>query len=281
MTFRRLIFNALLSLFLAIPAGYAQLGNSSVKSSIGNFAQSLQNHNVPFSNEASSFTLNDNYLNIMALSGAVYLIMNNFDSSIDEEYALENEGFPMRLLKSYGEVGNLYDRKESHLAIIGLSTAAIGYGLLADKQKPMNTVKLMFKSWIASVFITSVMKTTFSRHRPYVNQGSNKFNLFNFSTTTSKLSFPSGHTSSIFALMTVLANQYDRQWVKFTAYGFATSVAFQRMLYRKHWASDVIVGGLIGYLTGNCIVKKHRERIQRYSLSPYSEGNKFGLVLKF
>ena len=95
------------------------------------------------------------------------------------------------------------------------------------------------------------------------------------------MSFPSGHTASIFAVMTVLAEQYDDLWIKFSAYSFATSVAFQRMLYRKHWASDVIVGGLIGYFVNHQIVKRHNAQVQKYHFYPFYEDSKLGIALHF
>jgi hypothetical protein len=228
-----------------------------------------------------SLSLKNDYLQLLAFTSGMALVIRGIDGEFDEEYALEDHKFPFGMFKSYGEIGNLYDRKETYITMAGLSLAAVGYGLLYEKQKPVQTVKLMIKSWAITSLITSAIKISIGRHRPHLNYGPKKFDLFKFSTNASKMSFPSGHTASIFALMTVLAKQYDQPWVKISAYGFATSVAFQRMLYRKHWASDVIVGGLIGYLAGRKVIIEHNERMQRYSFQPFFADDKLGMTFYF
>jgi hypothetical protein len=255
--------------------GYSQFNNKALTMSQKRFKLGKQKNNFV------SISLKNRYIQLFAFAGGMALFARGIDGEFDEEYALEKYKHPLSLLKTYGEIGNLYDYKESYIGLVGLSMAAVGYGLLYDKPKPVQTVKLMFKSWAITSVITSVMKVSIGRHRPYTNHGSKKFDLFKFSIKTSKMSFPSGHTSSIFALMTVLAGQYDEPWIKYSAYGFATSVAFQRMLYRKHWASDVIVGGLIGYLVGRSVIKKHNERMQRYSFHPFFVDDRLGMVFYF
>ncbi len=103
-----------------------------------------------------------------------------------------------------------------------------------------------------------------------------------FNSNASSWSFPSGHTASIFAISTVLAKQFDHQLIRFGAYFFAGSVAFQRLLVRKHWASDVIVGAAIGYLVGNTVVNKYQsKKNQQLEVKPFLAFNRFGLSLNF
>jgi membrane-associated phospholipid phosphatase len=92
---------------------------------------------------------------------------------------------------------------------------------------------------------------------------------------------PSGHVSSAFALMTVLAKQYEHWYVEIPAYTFAVSVAFQRMTSRSHWASDTILGGAIGYWVSNVLVQKQRRPSKSPSLNFYPAGNGLGVVMQF
>jgi membrane-associated phospholipid phosphatase len=64
-------------------------------------------------------------------------------------------------------------------------------------------------------------------------------------------SFPSGHAASSFAFASVIAHRYPHNfWIKWGAYGLATGVSLARVGGKKHFASDILVGGTIGYVTG-------------------------------
>jgi membrane-associated phospholipid phosphatase len=64
-------------------------------------------------------------------------------------------------------------------------------------------------------------------------------------------SFPSGHAASSFAFASVVAHRYPHNfWIKWGAYGLATGVSLARVGGKKHFASDILVGGTIGYVTG-------------------------------
>ncbi len=64
-------------------------------------------------------------------------------------------------------------------------------------------------------------------------------------------SFPSGHAASSFAFASVVAHRYPHNfWIKWGAYGLATGVSFARVGGKKHFASDILVGGTLGYVTG-------------------------------
>lgn len=216
---------------------------------------------------------------LVIFGGTAYLI-SRLDEGIDEEYALEREQFPLKLLGYYGEVGRLYDSAPAYYVLGGIAVGSIGFSIISGNSKPAQTVDLMLKALIINSATVFVLKTTFGRHRPYKNDGAYRFDLLRFSFNSSYMSFPSGHTSSIFAMMTVLAKQSGSMLVKLAAFSFAASVAFQRMLYRKHWASDIIAGALIGHIIGNIVVSKHR-RSNKVMLSPYSDGRRFGVALNF
>ena len=64
-------------------------------------------------------------------------------------------------------------------------------------------------------------------------------------------SFPSGHAAASFAFASVIAHRYPHNfWIKWGAYGLATGVSFARVGGKKHFASDILVGGALGYVTG-------------------------------
>lgn len=75
--------------------------------------------------------------------------------------------------------------------------------------------------------------------------------------------FPSGHTATIFSVATVFAKQYsDIPLVPIFSYSFATIVGISRMIEHAHWASDVFLGAVIGYLCGEATINFYKQREQ-------------------
>jgi membrane-associated phospholipid phosphatase len=107
-------------------------------------------------------------------------------------------------------------------------------------------------------------------------------------------SFPSGHTAAAFSIATVFASQYsDIKAIPVICYSAATLVGISRLTEHAHWASDVFVGGLLGYVCGRQVVAHHNKTHQNpdNSLSSKSkskteftfnqDGNQIGLSLKW
>jgi membrane-associated phospholipid phosphatase len=73
-------------------------------------------------------------------------------------------------------------------------------------------------------------------------------------------SFPSGHAASSFALATVYAYEYrDHIAVPITAYSLAGLVSASRLGAQRHWVSDIVVGGSIGFLIGRFTYKRNHD----------------------
>lgn len=71
-------------------------------------------------------------------------------------------------------------------------------------------------------------------------------------------SFPSGHAASSFALATVFAYEYRNHIaVPIGAYSLAAAISASRLSARKHWVSDIVVGGSLGFLIGRFTYKRN------------------------
>lgn len=68
---------------------------------------------------------------------------------------------------------------------------------------------------------------------------------------------PSGHTSSSFAVATVLAEHYP-DW-KPVLYLTATAVGLSRIFLSKHWPSNVALGAWIGYISAKHYLQQVKE----------------------
>jgi hypothetical protein len=73
-------------------------------------------------------------------------------------------------------------------------------------------------------------------------------------------SFPSGHAASSFAVATVFAYEYrEHIAVPIAAYSLAALISASRLSARKHWASDIFVGGATGFMIGRFIYKNRHD----------------------
>ncbi len=94
-------------------------------------------------------------------------------------------------------------------------------------------------------------------HRPRPNQQQTADHTSWFGPLQGKgfTAFPSGHSMRSFALATVLAGiYYDRPWLGASFYALAGLTAWSRLNSGEHWASDVVVGAVLGYGIGRAIL---------------------------
>jgi len=82
--------------------------------------------------------------------------------------------------------------------------------------------------------------------------------------------WPSGHTSSTFALATVMHEAYG-PWVGLPLFAFAGFVGYERVDARNHDFNDVISGALIGIAIGHAVYQNHRPRVVGFDVIPYAD----------
>lgn len=73
-----------------------------------------------------------------------------------------------------------------------------------------------------------------------------------------RVSFPSGHTSSTFALATVAQQQYGWKF-GLPAYVVAAYTGWSRVRDDKHWISDTVFGAALGVAVGRATVRNGRD----------------------
>lgn len=95
------------------------------------------------------------------------------------------------------------------------------------------------------------LKLAVGRARPYAAGNSFEFRPFSGAT-----SFPSGHTAVAFALATAVADHTHDGWSDYVLYGAATLTALSRVNDNKHWATDVLAGGLVGHLSARWVSRR-------------------------
>ncbi len=197
-----------------------------------------------------------------------------FNDEKIQEWVLDNR------TKTSGDIGD----KVTTLGSGYLTAAVVGgmyvYGEVADNSKAVETALLSVESFALTGVFVQVIKRVTGRHRPYTGDPYNTWG--GPSLASANDSFPSGHSSSAFAVASVIAEEYDNAVVPPLAYTVAAITGYNRMQHNAHWASDVFVGAAIGYFTGKAVVASHRSgNASRVSIAPLTDGEGPGLMLTY
>lgn len=142
--------------------------------------------------------------------------------------------------------------------LLGLMTALYASGEVFHRNSLRKTALLSLESWSISGVIVNGLKIVTGRARPWTGESSHSFHPFSIRSRFN--SFPSGHSSSAFAVATVIAEQSKKVYIDILAYSIASLVAISRVHINKHWTSDVLVGSSIGYFVAKKICSLDRNR---------------------
>lgn len=163
-------------------------------------------------------------------------------------------------------IGTLYGEWYS---IVGVAGAFGVYGLIAKDTTSKKVAIELLQAGLYSELIAVTLKVIVGRARPQAEVGAFVYHPFNLDYNFQ--SMPSGHTTSAFALSTVMSRQAKTTFLKILAYFPAGLTMFARIYQDKHWLSDEILGAAIGYAVGNWVVDLHegkRHRINVTSVAP-------------
>jgi membrane-associated phospholipid phosphatase len=152
----------------------------------------------------------------------------------------------------------------------GFATAGafFGAGLLFKDVRARDTGYLAASAILQCFLVDNVLKGLTGRQRPFVASGEDHWagpaaivKRLEGADANRYGSFPSGHSASAFSLATVVALQYRHcGWVPVVAYSLAAGVGLSRMALDKHWASDVLVGAVVGHMVARLVVRDHERR---------------------
>jgi membrane-associated phospholipid phosphatase len=234
-----------------IAAGARRLGNEAVDLAV-----------TPFQLE------NGNIFITLGVAGAVGLTYT-FDRQIQDKLTAH----PNRSLDKAADAGSLIGDPYLHL---GLATLVYGGAILADSAKWKETGEMMGEALILADATSFIIKEASGRGRPLATQAKGDFKPFGFKNDYD--SMPSMHTSSSFAMASVLAASADSIYLKAAYYSAATFVGLSRAYQNQHWASDVILGAALGELCGRVVTSFHAGR-SRVALAPQTYESGAGLAL--
>ena len=133
---------------------------------------------------------------------------------------------------------------------IGTPMAVLGLGLIQKDSSLTSKGIIMVEALCVNAFTTTALKLAFKRDRPFVT-----YPYLDKQTDAGSYSFPSGHTSSAFALATSLSLAFPKWYVIAPAYVYASAAGYSRMHLGVHYPSDVLAGALVG--TGSAFLSHY------------------------
>jgi len=185
-----------------------------------------------------------------------------------DKQALATLGHPNSFVtgtRYFSDIGSPY-------SVAGISAGFYFIGAAVHNDRARESGVLGIEAMVDAELLGEVIKLASNRDRPDQGNGEGEFwghGLTGYPHT----SFPSGHVLASWSLAAVLAEEYPTTPVRILVYGLATAVAATRVTGRQHFPSDVLVGGVLGYLTGRYVVRHHsaqRQGAHVFEIRPYS-----------
>jgi membrane-associated phospholipid phosphatase len=150
--------------------------------------------------------------------------------------------------------------------IPGMFAAFGTYGLITGNKKSKTIAIELFQAGLFSEAATYFLKLSMGRSRPSHDLGNYYFKPFTLSDDAYH-SFPSGHTTSAWAMSAVISSTASSDIVKILAYVPCGFTMFSRIYQDHHWISDAFGGAFMGYFVGNWVVDLHSERKHRIQVT--------------
>lgn len=120
------------------------------------------------------------------------------------------------------------------------------------KEKYFRIAKLSLIAILVSAAIALCLKLAIVEQRPFEVLN----NVHQLVIPTEPNSFPSGHCSSTFSVITILIHElWENKLIVIILAIFGLSIAFSRVYCGVHYPSDVVVGAIVGILSGVLVLK--------------------------
>jgi Capsule assembly protein Wzi/PAP2 superfamily len=135
-------------------------------------------------------------------------------------------------------------------ALGGVTGGMYLLGKMTHDDHKQEAALLSGEAAVDAVGVTSVLQYAFGRQRPLDGTGQGYF-------WHGGTSFPSDHSTAAWAVASVMTHEYPGTWSKLFFYGLASAISISRVTGKDHFPTDVLVGGAIGWFTGQHVFRAH------------------------
>ena len=166
--------------------------------------------------------------------------------------------------------------------LIPIVAASYGYGVWRDNAKAREIGVLGTETLVDGLIVAGIVKEVARRNRP---DESHPGNFWGGGT-----SFPSGHSIQVWSFASLIAHEYSHKpVVQVVAYSLAGIVSASRIAAEKHFASDVVTSGIMGWFIGRYVYQTHMSHLaHRHSwmipnIAPQVQPalHSYGMTIKF
>jgi len=194
--------------------------------------------------------------------------LSAFDANIDSWFVRHRQNEVFTPLRVFREGGKLFAGR----AIVPLAVSLYAAGIAGKNRSIRDGVSGCAASFgLESIVRTQVIYRIIGRLRPDSLRGervmmpSEYGDQYQFYVPSpdawGKHSMPAGHVANVMACASFLANRFHTGYVAVPAYAITTAVGLGRLVDRRHWSSDTMLGVALGYVIGKEIARRSRDRL--------------------
>ena len=189
------------------------------------------------------------------------------DVDVDNWFVRHQDAGIWSVLHEFREGGHAFSGK----TITPIAAGVYGIGIVTKNRGIRDGVWGCVASYAAeSVIRSQIMYRTIGRERPdslrsaHVAMPSKQGDQYKFSfpggNAWGKHSLPAGHVANVAACASFLRYRFDNPYITVPAYALVLGVGVGRMVDRRHWNSDTILGVVFGYAVGKEVGLRSLER---------------------
>ncbi len=148
-----------------------------------------------------------------------------------------------------------WSERVSNASLVSLAAIpAVMYGLGRMHYEPRleEGGGLAFEAAADGLAAAELLKVTLRRERPTFDGASGRF----FQSSWMDGSFPSAHAMVSWSIASAVAHRYPGWLTQLAVYSLATAASVPRITAEKHFPSDVLVGGVLGWLIGRGVFER-------------------------